>query len=251
MSYDIPLIPPTVPEGFCNQLTGSDWVQILANEIVGRGVAQLSGTSFASILNQEAVPGINDVDKLWYQPSTAARGLYSYIGGAWIIPHPSPAAGNERRHWVGTLVELRSFDGGDGTATVPMGNVGAMWVEDTEFVGRSGIGPGSVPSSSPALSVAVATNAGAGTVLQTEEMVGTHDHPLGADTTNLDGRKVKCVTPGSGAVGLNQGLTGTPLTPLSVLDNTYTASQVEIPILHPVRGMYVIKRSDRVNYVGS
>lgn len=255
MSYDIPLIPPTVPEGFCNQLTGSDWVQILANEIVGRGVAQLSGTSFASILNQEAVPGINDVDKLWYQPSTAARGLYSYIGGAWIIPHPSPAAGNERRHWVGTLVELRSFDGGDGTATVPMGNVGAMWVEDTEFVGRSGIGPGSVPSSSPALSVAVATNAGAGTVLQTEQMVAAHTHKVtfsnqpGAvythwsyDSGSPDGGIEEPI--GTGGPGVNaEGMTAQL--------NTYTTTQVETPILHPVRGMYVIKRSDRVNYVGS
>lgn len=251
MSYDIPLIPPTVPEGFCNQLTGSDWVQILANEIVGRGVAQLSGTGFASILNQEAVPGVNDVDKLWYQPSTAARGLYSYIGGAWIIPHPSPAAGNERRHWVGTLVELRSYDGGDGTATVPTGNVGAMWVEDTEFVGRSGIGPGSVPSSSPALSVAVATNAGAGTVLQTEQMVGPHDHPLATDAAIQDGRGVNVVNTGVGTAGLFIGLTGPPATDLTVSDNTYTTTQVETPILHPVRGMYVIKRSDRVNYVGS
>lgn len=248
--FNIPLIPPTVPQGFCDTLTGADWVQQLANMIVGKGVAQLDGTGFTPILNSEAVPGVNDIDKLWFRPSTAGLGLYRFSGGTWIIPHPSPAGGNERRHWVGTLTQLQSFDGGDGTANPPQTNVGAMWEEDIEFRGRSSIGPGAVPLSSPAVSTTVAVNAGAGSVLQTDQMVGTHDHPLLSDALIQDGRGVNVVTTGVGGAGLAVGLTAPPLADLLVGDNTYTTTQVETPILHPVRGMYVIKRSARVNYTG-
>jgi len=249
--YDIPIVPPTLPEGFCSRLTGSDWAQVLINEGVGKAVAQLSGTGFAVILNQETVPGVNDVGKLWRQPSTAARGLYSFVGGAWIIPHPSPASGSERRLWAGTLVELRSFDGGDGSATAPAGNVGAMWEEDTDMTGRSPMHPGDIPTATPSKTLTVGENYGEGSHTQTEDEVGTHDHPLLADASILNGRNVKVVGTGVGGAGLYIGNTGPPSTDLSVGDNTYATTQQPMPVIHPVRGLYVIKRSARVNYVGS
>lgn len=251
MAYDIPILVPTAPEGFCSQLTGPDWPQVFANFFVGRAVAQMSGTGFTVILNQEGVPGINDIDKLWRQPSTAARGLYSYISGAWIIPHPSPAGGNERRMWVGTLVGLRSFDGGDGTATVPAGNVGAMWEEDTDFQGRSPMGPGAIPTATPAKTLAVIENYGEGSHTQTDQELAAHDHPLAADASIQNGTGVKVVGTGIGAAGLFIGLTGPPSTDLSVSNNTFTTTQQPMPVIHPVRGVFVIRRSARVNYVGS
>lgn len=251
MPYDIPIIAPTLPEGFCSQLTGANWPQILANEIVGKAVAQFGGSGFTAIINQQAVPGINDIDKLWRQPSTAAIGLYQYTGGQWIVVHPSPPGGNERRWWAGTLVELRSFDGGDGTATVPTGNVGAMWEEDTGFVGRSPMHPGLIPTANPVKTLAVSENYGEGAHTQTAEEVGAHNHPLASDVLIKDGRKINVVSSGVGAAGLAIGLTGPALADISVLDNTFTTTQQPMPVIHPVRGIYCIRRTARLNYVGS
>lgn len=249
MAYDLPIIAPTLPEGFCESLSGPDWAQTLINEGVGRAVAKLDGSGFSVVINQETQPDPSQQTALWYQPSTGLT--FSFGGGAWVTPHRSPPGSDERRMWVGTLVGLRSFDGGDGSATTPATNVGAMWEEDTDFQGRSPMGVGAIPTSNPPTNLAVATNAGEGAHTQTANEVGPHTHPLAADTTIQDGDGVACVATGSGGDGLMRGDSGTPLTSITVSNNEYTPAQAAMPIVHPVRGAYVIRRTARINYVGS
>lgn len=250
--FNLPIIPPSVPEGFCSQLTGNDWIQQLANLIVGKAVAQLDGTGFTVVLNQETQPGPDQITSLWRQPSTAGRGIYSYVGGAWVIPHPSPPSGNERRLWVGALgaAGLDLFDGG---AVGAVGaNSGPMWEEDTGFQGRSPMGPGAISTANPAKTLAVVENYGEGAHLQTVEEVGPHTHALvtEAGITNANG-SIDVVNTGAGTPGLQIGLTGPQTTPLSVVANAYTTVQQTMPVIHPVRGSYVIRRTGRVNFVGS
>lgn len=249
MAFNLPLIPVTLPEGFCESLTGPNWAQTLINVGVGGSVAQLEGSGFSVVLVQDTQPDPDQQDALWYQPTTGLT--FSFNGGAWVTPHRSPPGSDERRMWVGTLVGLRSFDGGDGTATTPNTNVGAMWEEDPDFQGRSPMGVGAIPTSNPPANLAVATNYGEGAHTQTADEVGTHAHPLGSDASIQNGDNVLCVSTGMAGAGLMRGDTGSPLTDLSVQNNTYTASQEPMPVIHPVRGAYIIRRTNRVNYVGS
>ncbi len=251
MAYDLPIIVPTAPEGFCSQLSGPDWVQILFNEMLGRAVARLEGTGFTVVLNQETQPGPDQIANLWYQPSTSGRGIYSYVDGAWIIPHPSAPGGNERRWWEGALgaAGLDVYDGGSIGAVGS--NSGPMWEEDTNFQGRSPMHPGNIPTANPATVLAVGANAGEGAHTQTGQEVGPHVHPLACQASITNGGAIDVVNTGVGSDGLQIGLTGPLTTPLSVVTNEYTTAQEPMPVIHPVRGLYCIKRTARVNYVGS
>ena len=238
---------PTVPEGFCNSLNNSNWVQTLVN-LIAQGVAILDGSGFSVVLNQSTAPGPTDRDKLWRDTDTGR--VYNWDGGAWVTPNPEEPSGNARRLWAGSLSDLISYDGGSAGAVGT--NSGPMWEEDTDMAGRSPMHPGSIPTANPAKILAVGENYGEGAHAQTTQEVGPHTHPLvtEAGITNADG-SIDVVNTGVGTAGLMIGLTGPQTTPLSVQTNAYTTTQEPMPVLHPIRGLYVIKRTGRLNYVGS
>jgi len=267
---DLPIIAPTLPEGFCP----ATW-QELVNEAVGKAVAQFDGSGFTVIINQEAVPAVTDQDKLWRRPSQGDRGLYQYSGGAWVTVNPETPSGNARRWWIGTLVDLETYDGGAAGAVAA--NSGPMWEEDTGFQGRSPMGPGTIPDILTLL--AVAANSGVGQVTLTSAQMSlllSHQHVLGRfalttndDTFNVVGGVADPYTGAGGLIGREQTgdtggnsqaalntltgeyeISGPPYDPGSSTD---TASITNLPHtnVHPVRGLYCIKRTARVNYVGT
>lgn len=246
---DLPLQGPTVPEGFCNSLNDSNWVQNLIN-LIFTGVAKFEGSGFTAVINQATQPAVADRDKLWRDTDTGI--IYNFSGGAWVSPHPEVPSGDARRWWAGDLASLITYDGG--TAGAVGANSGPMWEEDTDMIGRSPMHPGNIPTANPAKVLAVDENYGEGAHLQDAQEVGAHDHPLAtlSSITNADGTIDTCVT-GAGSDGLfiSTGATATASTPLSVEINEFTTTQQTMPVIHPVRGLYCIKRTGRINYVGS
>lgn len=243
---DLPLQGPTVPEGFCNSLNDANWVQNLMN-LIFTGVAKFEGSGFSAIINQATQPAVADRDKLWRDTDTGI--IYNFSGGAWVSPHPELPSSDARRWWAGDLASLITYDGG--TAGAVGANSGPMWEEDTDMQGRSPMHPGTVPSANPAKVLAVDENYGEGAHTMSAQEVAAHWHPLTSDPLIADGTRVNVVNTGAGAAGLAVGLTGPPLQDLAVANNTFTTVQQAMPVTHPVRGLYCIRRTGRINYVGS
>lgn len=239
---NLPIIPVSLPEGYC--VTGG-WQQV-STDLVGGAVAVLEGSGFTVIIDSESVPSPENNGYLWRRPSTGL--IYSYESGAWVTPHPEPPSGEARRLYVGTTVQLQTYDGGAvgavGTAAGP------MWEVDTDFDGRSPMGPGAIPTANPAKTLAVGENYGEGAHAMTAQEVGPHTHPLNEDDLSSQ--------PGGGTqAGImfqeTANGSGNPMSPstLQVLTNAYTTTQQSMPILHPIRGAYIIKRTSRQMYLGS
>jgi len=225
---DLPIIAPTLPEGFCP----ATW-QELVNEAVGKAVAQFEGSGFSVIINQEAVPAVTDQDKLWRRPSQANRGLYQFSSGAWVTPHPYPLNGNVRLWWEGTDVDAWAFDGGDGSnpsISPPGTNSGAMWEVDHNYDNRFALG--AIPKAIGA------TGGEENHVLTIAEMPAhTHTYRKGTSEPPLNT---------AGGPDLNMARTwddgaATGSTGTGAAHNT----------MPPYRVGYWIKRTARVNYVGS
>lgn len=243
---NLPIVPPTVPEGFCNTLT-EDWVQQIVN-LMSQSVAIFADVG-TIVLKQEAQPNANQREYLWYKPSTGITYYWDTGTSAWISPHLDEPGSDVRRWWAGTLLALESYDGGSPGAVGA--NAGPMWEEDTTMRGRSPMGPGAIPDSNPAKTLAVGEAYGKGAELFTGQQVPPHTHPLTADASIVDGDQIKVVNTGSGGPGLQIGLTGTASSNLAVANNEFTGSQEASPVVHPVLGLYAIKRTARINYVGS
>jgi hypothetical protein len=107
-------------------------------------------------------------------------GVYSYFNGLWCRPHPTPAAGDERRFWVGALAGLITYDRGAAGAVTAY--TGPFWEQDTDFAGVFPLAPGTL-ASGPVVAVGD-TGGEEKHVLLTAELP-IHTHPL-----NPDGREV-------------------------------------------------------------
>lgn len=245
---DLPLSMPVAPEGFCNSLTDSNWVQNLLN-LIGQGVAKFEGSGFTAIISQSTQPGVTDRDKLWYD--TDVGRLYRFAGGAWVSPHPSAAGGDERRIWVGTLANLITYDGGSAGAVGD--NSGPMWEQDTDFNDRIPMGVG------PSLALAVSTNygsAGATTTIA-EANLPPHRHYVATNVPNAAGPPLVGANDFLSYSGGNMGnenynlLPGNGVEPNVARSGLGAGTSSAFTVLNPVRGVYVIKRTARLNYVGS
>lgn len=82
-----------------------------------------------------------DNSYVWFQIDPTTKGqvyptpfLYSTHYGQWIALYPVPALDNERRLWVGTPVELETYDGGAAGAVTD--TTGPFWEIDTDFEDR-------------------------------------------------------------------------------------------------------------------
>jgi hypothetical protein len=228
-------------------MLGEDWVQQVVN-LMGQAVAVFTDVG-TIVLAQEAQPNANQRDFLWRKPSTGITYNWDAGTSAWISPHPEPPNGAVRRWFEGTLTALLTYDGGDTNA--PGTNSGPMWTQDTNYDGRSPMGPGVIPGSNPAKTLALSEDFGAGAVAGTAQNVPPHTHPLNADASIMDGDNIKVVETGVGGRGLQIGGSGPASTDLSVQANEFTGTQEASSVLHPVRGLYCIRRTVRVNYVGA
>ena len=200
------------------------------------------------IIKSDTAPDPNDRDKGWYKTSAGAPiGLFIYYNGAWLMPHQTPANGDERRLWVGSEVDLQTYDGGSGAAVTAAS--GPFWEVDHDFDGLFPVGAGIIPGGGGA-SINVGqtsdTNAASGeykhTITQAE--LPAINLPLAVKSgqaDNLDNDSSEILTnPANVTLGTN------PLTLQVPLGGSGTPF-VNAP---PFRGVFIIKRTARQYYVG-
>jgi hypothetical protein len=249
---NLPIIPPSVPEGFCNTL-GPNWIQQIIN-LMAQAVAVFTDVG-TIILNQETQPNANQRDFLWFRPSTGITYRWDTGTSAWISPNQAIAGGIDRRWVEGDATAIQTYDGGD---TNPSGtNSGPMWEIDHNYDGRSPMGPGAILGAFPPKTLLLSEDYGEGAHAGTAAQLVSHTHAFGVsggvDTDNiLDGDNIHTVLPGGGSVaGLQIGLTGDAQPSLTIEPNQGSGDVEPSPIVHPVRGIYAIKRTSRINYVAS
>lgn len=235
----LPIQSGNLPPNYC--FTG--WQKLLV-DFAAVMFAKISGQSYYNVgatkpaVQFQAYPWLNTTDGRWYQ-----------FSGQWISPHPWQYATSLglRLEWEGTEADLKLFDGGDAGALSSVS--GPMWEIDHNYDGRSSMGPGTIPTSNPSKVLAVTEDFGEGAHQMTIEEVGPHIHPLQteASITNAGGT-IDVVNTGVGGPGLQIGLTGVATNVLEVLANTYATTQQNMPVIHPVRGCYKIRRTTRIYY---
>lgn len=221
--------------------------QTLINEYSDKVRGQLE--DLTGIIASETEPDPEDRDKLWVKLDGSGRpvGHYFYGSGAWVWPVDDDInkyTEGERMPWLGDPSDIPLIWGGEaGVATL---TTGPFWVIDTAFAGRSPMGVGSIPDANPAKALSSGEEYGEGSHLMTDQEVAAHTHPLQADSsiTNADGT-IDVVNSGVGANGLMMGNTGPAEQSLSVEQNEYTADQETMPVIHPVLGVYFLKRTIR------
>lgn len=224
----MPLQPSTLPVGVCYASE-----QERLNSFAGNLHAILDGQAFYNF--GDTVPAVEFQSYPWFR--TVDYRWYTYDGG-WISANPEQSE-YVRRLFVGTLAQLILYDGGDNT---PLSDrSGPMWEEDTAFQGRSPIGPGTLPTSGAA--VTVATNYGADQhTLVATELPATIPMTVPANDW------------GSGApspatfrlLADDQEVDPSPINISS--DFTIAGGDQPHNNLGPVRGCYIIKRTSRVYY---
>jgi len=261
------LIPPTLPEDYCN-LTQQEQVNTLISG------TQIVGVGAGGVITSNSIPGVNDRDKLWayLRASGQFSGYIFKYQGDWLVEHEEVASGDARRLYMGTTTDLLTYDGGANVAVTD--RTGPMWEVDTVFNGRSPMGPGAIPSSDPAKTLALAEQYGSGSVTLTSAQafaLQSHQHVLGrfAAITNDDGYFTFGTTTPPYADAVN--LVGRPITgdtgisatsPLSALAGEYMISgeaydpasgnpassitNAAHQTTHPVVGCYLIKRTARI-----
>jgi hypothetical protein len=224
----------TFPSGTC---FNSEQERLLA--LAGALSAILSGQAFYNYgasrpdPSNNSYPWLRTTDMRWYR----------YEGG-WISPVLSYDL-NERRLWVGTTVQLQTYDGGDTNA--PSDRSGPMWIQDLSFTAKYLVHPGTFAGGT---SVAVNTNVGADEVtLTADELPDASVAPLdgtGAVTSNRTVQKTGVVT---GITGQNGDFSGTDSGGvMSDVLLKIEGNNQPFEILPPGRGIFVIQRTARQYY---
>lgn len=234
--------PPVFPPGFCFQNP-----QQYANALVdGMTLEFASDVANIGYSVGDTLPSANNRIYPWLRTIGGyPDDWYWFVGGAWYSLYKAASANSSiRQLWVGTEADLQTFDGGE--ATPVSLTTGPFWEVDHDFDGRSPMGPGDIPDATPAKTLSVGEDYGEGSHQQSAEEIGPHLHPLQAGASIQSGDNIKVVTSGAGAVvGLQIGGSGNADTDLSVGANTFTTTQQKTPVIHPVRGAFVIRRTAR------
>ncbi len=237
----LPIINGTLNAGVC---FASEQARLNAFTSVMNAV--LNGETFLNV--GDTKPSVENQGRPWIY---TVDGRIYFFSGKWKSPvqNPSPF---DVRLFKGSLVDLQTYDGGD-TGT-PSTESGPMWVEDTDFIGRSPMHPGLIPEtvSTFAHTLLVGENYGDGSHVQTTQELAVHAHF--PDATKADGFLGHAVAGApatfnvtGGGDTINMAQTGT------AGGNGLTPSVTQaMNWVHPVRGLYCIRRSNnpmRVWYV--
>lgn len=221
--------------------------QALLNEAFEKTRGQLA--DLTGVIASSTTPDPSDRDKLWIKlesPNGPPIGQFFYGGGDWLWPYDGDTRKvikGERMLWVGNSADIPTLGGG--TAGVTTVKLGAFWEIDTLFEGRSPIGVGAIPDAIPAKSITSEENYGEGAHLQLEEEVGPHGHGL---PTLTDAMRTT-LAPGSGSNN-DDSISGAGFMGLATFSKIGDVTQVGMPIIHPVRGIYFLKRTIRIWMTG-
>lgn len=243
----LPLQAGEWPQGLCPP----DWPQALV-AIANALKAVLPGQTFYNYGDTkpapefQAYPWLRTIDARWYQ-----------FTGSWISPNQETSA-DVRRIFVGDAAALAAYDGGAAGAVTA--NSGPMWEVDTVASARFLVGAGTFPST---LVVAVGGVGGAEqhTLTDAEGGVGQHTHAFGLSNPGNDDAYFKK----AGAPGTVPGYLGYYITGSNgnIELNQTTADLFTLPsgaagagvtptpfsLLPPYYGVWIIKRTARLNYV--
>lgn len=191
-----------------------------------------------------------DTTVVWKQLNSSGNPIrdYIFVGGFWLSRHAMEPG--EIVLWRGSVANLWTFDGGDGTdpdvpATAPTLISGAMWRQVTELSAKMPLGVGSLPSGT---AVAVGDVGGEEKHLLTVDELAGHTHPpLGTAGT------FATFLPSYGADNLgNEGLTNVSNQQL-VGDRATTGPVSATSNAHqnmpPYLGVYFIERTRREYFV--
>lgn len=248
------LIAPTLPEGFC-PLTEQERVNAYFD-----GAQVQQNTSFDNIVISDTAPGANERDKLWFRltPGTLAPTgkLFRYFDGKWVLPHPVPAGGEERRIWKGTILGGGSLEEYDGGSIGAVGDAaGPMWEVDTDFEGRLPVGVGAMPNGT---SVSLGEEIGGDKVTLTNANIRNHSHfalaAVYAVSAAVPSATVYATFSGGGTGQENYILQSSATVPTVAPTSNAggdTAANDPVTIVPPVRGCYFIKRTARLYYVAT
>lgn len=235
MSVPVTFTFSNIANGYCWPGAQQFWsdIQLLIAATVDSGV----GFNFGS-----TTPGVDDRDKPWVRTETDGSliGVYTFGNGLWVRPHPVSPSSDYRSLWVGTLANLKTFEGGADEAITE--TTGPFWEEDTNFQAKCLMGPGSFTeyngTTRDALGVGETTGSEKVRLAETEMPVHNHTFAIhqGDGTNNgnyimaCDESTIQQADHPTNAAGGSAGVT------------RYHEN------LPPVRGIYVIKRTARKYY---
>jgi len=230
----INLVPPSLPVNYCPTN-----YQTLANDIISGTQAIFNSTIGNSFFNFGAsFPAINNRVYPWLDD----QGLWwIFTQGFWIRKNTVEAAGQERRMFVGSTIDLGLYDGGDGAVTVTS-VTGPMWEIDAAFAARFPVGVGAFAASG---AVAVNGTATATAVVGEDQHTLTvpempkHTHSMTWDSNDTSGgNQLNTLYYGPEANIPNN----------MIKDTGSTGGDVAHNNLPPFYGVYFIKRTARVYY---
>lgn len=161
MSLTLPILPATLPQGFCPADYQEMW-----NGFASHGSVVVPSGALG-IQVSATVPGPDDQDRPWLQLDAFGRPirLYWFAQGSWLSYHPLQPGSTV--WWFDTLPDLDTFDGGDNTGVIG-DTTGHMWdqallPDGTMIAAQFPLVAGTLPS---------------GTVLAAGDVGGEEDHSL-------------------------------------------------------------------------
>ena len=208
-----------------------------------------------------ATPDPEDQDKPWLRLDANGRVIraYTFYNGLWCSKHQIPPSDDERKIWVGSLNDLKTYDEGVDEAVTDV--TGPFWEQDTNFNAKFMLGAGTLPDSSTVVGV---TDTGGNEEITIDADSVPHKHGVGqadhaSDDVTLfyETNQIPITAPQEGHFVQGGGSAiGGPIT--NLFSNIVTNNQRSdatvgdaVDIMPPYYGIYVIKRTAREYYTVS
>lgn len=232
MSLPLVVTPLTLPENICNSITSIQaQLDIFAQYLSVTYPGDITGISVG------ATPP-TDTTKAWLKLDTLGRPdkLYYYMG-SWLAMNP--LVPGFTMIWTDALPDLNTFDGGDSTLPVGYAN-GPMWEVVSSLAQRLPLGVGTLPDTSTV--VGVGDTGGSETHAITIPELPAHHHTV----TSKPGLDI------NNAATVPRTLFGTsdPQEFNSTNDTGDTGSGTAMSLMPPYVGVYFLRRTARLYYVG-
>lgn len=212
--------------------------QQFANDILNQATAVVPGT--LAYVMQASTPSSDDRDKLWIKLSGSAPvGQYVFYSGQWVWPHPIPASDSRLVLFTGLASAVNSLDGGNGNSVSNAD--GPFWQIETALDARFPVGVGTFDGGD---SVTVGGTGGSDEVTLTTDHLPAHAHntPYSVDGVGGGGAQ----SPNEGYMA-NDAPSGTPRADQVSSETGGGQPHTNLP---PYYGVYFLKRTARIYYVG-